>query len=194
MKTNHLSLVLFFFIFPLSYLSQTEDNYVFKSLDEALLKIEKVEYLDLSGKKLNEIPKEVYSLFHLKKPILNRNKISVISSEIKQLKNLVHLELSRNRFTSFPLELTSLKNLKILVLSRNHITAIPKEVTNLKKLENLDLWSNKIGNLPDEISQLKKLKYLDLRVDPLNDKVQRKIIGLLPHTKVHFSKPCNCGY
>ncbi len=62
-------------------------------------------------------------------------------------------------------------------------------------MEFLDVWGNDIGFLPQEIQALSEtLKEVDMRVILMSNEEHKKIKELLPNTKIHFSKSCNCGF
>tara|TARA_B100000674_G_C37923562_1_gene954428 strand:+ start:296 stop:877 length:582 start_codon:yes stop_codon:yes gene_type:complete len=193
MKNKHLLIFCFFHLFPSIYFSQF-NPLSYNNLEIAILNKDSVFHLDLSKQKLKQIPKEVFEFKNLKILYLNKNKLDEIPKEISKLKQLQKIELSKNNFTVFPIYITQIKSLKTLIINKNKITNIPKEISNLINLEKLDLWSNEIKNIPNEISSLKKLEELDLRVIQFNEEEQKRVIELLPNTKVHFSKSCNCGY
>ncbi len=51
------------------------------------------------------------------------------------------------------------------------------------------------GFLPPEIESLSEtLKEIDMRVILMSPEEHKKIKELLPQTKIHFSKSCNCGF
>ena len=85
---------------------------VFRSLEEALKTPMKVYRLDLKGKDLSEL-----------------------SKEIAELKNLQILDVSSNILTTLPKEIGGLENLQELNLSGNKLTALPSEIGELKKLK-----------------------------------------------------------
>ncbi len=118
--------------------------------------------LDLSGKKLTEIPAEIGKLKNLTELYLGHNQLMAIPAEIWQLKNLTDLNLYNNQLTTIPAEIWQLKNLTRLDLSRNQLAAIPAETGQLENLTKLELYGNQLTTIPAEIGQLKNLTYLDL--------------------------------
>jgi len=189
--------ITFLFVFSLMsihYLfSQHDSMYVFTSISEAMKSPSEVYKLDLSHKKLNQFPVEVFQMPNLKVLILKRNKIESVPSEIGLLSNLEVLDLSANRIAVVPSEIGALRSLKQLILNRNYISSLPDEISTLVNLEFLDLWSNEIDTFPASISNLKEnLKLLDMRAIVMNDAKQQAISELLPNTKILFSKSCLC--
>ena len=168
-------------------------EYEYKSLDEALKNPEKVYKLTLKRKRLDEIPKEIFTLTNLQELNLKKNKIKKIPKEIGSLRNLQKLNLSQNKLIFLPKEIGMLINLNELILNRNVIEILPPEIGNLTKLRYLDLWSNEIYYFPDEIKKLQNtLKIVDLRVIRMSYNSQDKIAEQLPNTKIFFTKGCNC--
>lgn len=166
---------------------------VFTSISEALKNPEKAYRLDLSKQKLRELPDTLFSLYNLQELKLTKNKLQEISPKIANLSNLQKLDVSRNNLCVFPSSIGNLTNLTEIIANNNYIYTLPPEIGNLINLEILDLWSNVIDVFPKEIANLKdNLKVLDLRVVLMNEEKQQAIEDLLPNTKIHFSKSCNC--
>ena len=63
---------------------------------------------------------------------------------------------------------------------------------NLESLIYLDMWGNEVIEIPEGMSKLKKLKTLDMRVIEISDIRQKRIMEILPNTKIFFSNSCNC--
>jgi leucine-rich repeat protein SHOC2 len=165
----------------------------YTSLESALKNPEQVYRLKLSKQKLQEFPMEILKLKNLNVLDLGKNRIKVVPAGIKELKYLQDVSMPKNKMVNFPLALCELVHLKRLNLSVNQIESLPKQIGQLTELTVLDLWSNNIGTYPTEMNQLTSLKEMDLRVINLNYKEQKRISGLLPNTKIHFSPGCNCG-
>ena len=68
--------------------------------------------LDLSRKKLDEIPEWIFEQTQVRELNLHRNRIKSIPSEIGNLVNLEKLTLSRNDIDSLPPEIGKLKKLR----------------------------------------------------------------------------------
>ena len=125
-------------------------------LNFACTKNMKESYIDLSGKKLKNIPDSVY---------LNKNltHLNLGNSELiiyPPLSQLVHE--NANSISNLK-KIGELTNLKTLILNTNQITSLPESIVNLQNLEILDLSINrdlKIANEIDKINQLSKLNTL----------------------------------
>ncbi|MBS1570679.1 MAG: leucine-rich repeat domain-containing protein [Bacteroidetes bacterium] len=165
----------------------------FHSLERALQHPDSVYRLDLSHKKLKQVPEEIRRLKNLNALDLGRNKLRDLPGWMNELRYMQEFSAGRNKFTQIPNTVCQWKHLKRLDLHQNHIEGLPACMGNLKELFSLDLWSNDLGEFPDEISGMKALRFLDLRVIQFSDKEIDRISNLLPSVKIFFSQPCNCG-
>lgn len=161
-------------------------------LELALNEADNAYSLDLSGRKLREVPPEIAGLTNLNILDLSRNKLRTIPSFIGELPNLQVLRLSKNRLKDFPEGICQLTNLDHLDLGKNNIDSIPPCIGRLKRLRVLDLWGNLMGGLPKELGDISTLRYVDMRVIALDYDEIDAILGLIPQAKVYYSEPCNC--
>ncbi len=118
--------------------------------------------LDLSGLKLTEIPREVFTLKQLKQLTLKHNQLPEIPKEIIYLPNLIYLDISHNQIKGLPFQMKDLATLKYLNLSHNYIKELPYEVQELTQLEHLDFSYNQLITIPSEVEALENLHHLDL--------------------------------
>jgi len=174
-------------------LSELDDLRQFTSLEDALAQPDSVYRLRVKVRG-RELPREVFTAFpNLLELDISRNRLKEVPKEIGQLKNLRRLLADRNKIATLPKEIGDLESLEELVLNRNELTELPKEIGKLKNLHRIDLWSNHIQDLPYTMRELPKLKEVDLRVIVMSDDQKDDIRELLPNTKVHLDKGCNCG-
>jgi Leucine-rich repeat (LRR) protein len=166
----------------------------FFNLEEARSQPDSVLKLSLRGKKLKEIPPEVFTFPNLQVLNLSKNNIKEIPSDISKLKALQELDLSNNKLTNLPAQIGELSNLSKLKLNRNEITSLPAEISALINLEVLEMWDNELDTVPDEIKNLAHLKVFELRGILFSDEEQTRIHSLLPETKIYFSPSCNCKH
>lgn len=166
---------------------------VFRSVERALASPDVVYRLDLSGKKLKELPEELRQLKNLNALDLSGNKLRTVPDWLGELTNLQELRISRNKLVEWPRAICALTHLKRLDLSRNALVAVPKCMGKLKELVSLDLWDNDLAEFPDELSGMSALRFLDLRAIQFEQPEMERIQGLLPPAKIYFSQPCNCG-
>lgn len=172
-----------------------DTNRVYRSLREANLFPEYVFFLDLSRKRLDSIPAEIFQFVNLRELNLSRNKIESLPEDISKLKKLEKLDLSNNNLASLPNEISALVELKFLGLNRNVIDTLPPGIGGLRSLERLELWDNELRDVPDEISELKNLKVLELRGILFSDEQQARIDELVVKSaKIFMSPSCNCSY
>lgn len=166
------------------------------TLEQALKKDPlKVYKLKLKGKKLKELPDEIYQFKNLNSLDISKNKLSVFPQRINEFQYLQDLDVSSNKIEVVTKEIGLLLHLKEFKANQNSIVSIPPEIRFCKKLRYIDLWGNDIGALPYEIADLSEtLEELDMRVILMSNNEHEKIKELLPKTKIKFSKSCNCGF
>ena len=165
---------------------------VYTSLAAARLNPDSVYRLDLSRKKLKEVPEEVFLFKNLYELNLSRNQLTALPEQIGSLVNLKILKASNNRMKTLPSSIGRLQNLKILELNRNLLVTLPNEAGALVSLERLELWDNEIDSLPGTIKNLKNLQVLELRGILFTDDEQQHIMQLIPNCMVYFSPSCVC--
>lgn len=200
MKTSPLFL---FFCFLLSFshlqaqendsipINQSPDK-IYTSLTQALANPDSVFRLDLSRKKLKNIPEEVFGFKNLYELNISRNHLDSIPSAIGRLTNLHLLKASNNRLTGLPASIGKLTSLRQLDLNRNLIVTLPPEIGKLLNLEKIELWDNEINDLPEEMKNLKQLQILELRGILFTDDQQERIRKMIPDCRVYFSPSCLC--
>jgi Leucine-rich repeat (LRR) protein len=164
----------------------------FFSMQDALLQPDSVIKLNLKGKKLNEIPPEIFTFQNLQVLILNKNNIKEIPADIGKLISLQELDLSNNDLSNVPPQIGELLHLSKLKLNKNKITSLPPEIGNLINLEVLEMWDNELDTVPEEVKNLRSLKVFELRGILFSDEKQKEIHSLLPQTKIYFSPSCAC--
>ncbi len=140
-----------------------------ESLKKVLPKVP-IMRLNLSNKKLNEIPWWVFEMTQLIELNLSYNKISQLPDKIDNLVNLELLNLTSNHLTNIPISVGNLNNLLKLQLDFNEIEVLPASIGNLNKLLWLCLEGNKIDFLPDSLYGLKSLQWLSIEKTPLGDR------------------------
>lgn len=116
--------------------------------------------LDLHGKGLTKVPKEIFDRTDLEELDLSDNALS----------------------DSLPSELGRLVNLRVLDVSGNRMTGLPAEVGRLRELEVLDVSNNKLTGLPLEIGGLPKLRLFDISGNAYSAQDLDRIITGLPKT------------
>jgi Leucine rich repeat len=124
----------------------------------------KVIKLNLTDKKLTEVPKEVFELKNLESLILNQNSLTQLPVELDTLVNLKEIQAYINNLNSIP-KLNNLYNLNIIDLSSNKFTKVPREIYELYKsqlskndvkLLIVNLSDNlRKGKIPNFVNELK---------------------------------------
>lgn len=198
MRIKLLFLFLFFSLYAFSQQELLDPDTlqaqkIYTSMESALAaNPDSVFRLNLSKRKLTEIPTQVYSFRNLQELNLGKNKFTELPDRIGDLRNLQRLIVSGNKLKAIPHSIGKLKNLVYLELNRNVIESLPPEIGYLINLEELQLWDNELSDIPDEIKNCSSLKTVELRGILFTEDEQRRIQELLPFTKILFSPACNC--
>jgi Leucine-rich repeat (LRR) protein len=175
------------------YIKDFQQEKIYTSINDAMKNPDEVYRLHLRKKRLEAFPEEIFQMKNLKELVLSKNRIKSIPAKIDELKYLEVLDCSNNQIATISDAIGHLENLTHLILNRNFISYLPASMGDLKKIEYIDLWSNTIVELPAEMAKLKNiLKELDLRVIYMSEIHQNNMKELLPNTKIHFSRTCNC--
>lgn len=181
-----------FLTLSLSALAQKE-SYTIYTLEEALLTHpDSVYAIDLSRKKIIELPKDLYRFRELKFLNLSKNKLSLLSDSFAVFSHLETLTISSNKFESLPAVLFKLRTLRYLFAAKNEITSIQNEIQYMQALEEIDLYDNPISSIGTGLQQLKMLKKLDLQGVMYGPTFHNYISQSLPNVKVKMDPPCNC--
>ena len=133
-------------------------------------KFSNLQYLDISGCDLTNLPIGITTLDNLERLDVSSNQITGLPTDLIKLKRLYHLNLSHNQIQTFPKEVLGLSLLQHLNLSSNKITSIPSQVGELKDLKELWLVDNQITDIPSKpLARLIAIEGLEVRENPLND-------------------------
>ncbi len=186
-------LVLLFLINILSGTSFSQENYLYKSLEEALsANPDSVYRLDLSRNQLKTVPEELIQFKNLRELDLSKNKLTELP-ETLIFEHLEVINLTKNKFEVFPTVICKNTALKQILLGKNSLTEIPECISNLKELVILDVWFNLVTEIPASMVKLKKLRSFDLRGMSYSEEFQKKWRELLPWVKIEFDLGCDCG-
>ncbi|CAN5123186.1 hypothetical protein BH09BAC3_BH09BAC3_30000 [soil metagenome] len=131
---------------------------LFSSIEQGLKKKDSVYWLDLSGQKLTQFPREIVQFKNLRKLTLAHNNLKSIPAEIGTLTELEYLHLAQNQITALPASMKNLKKLNWINLDDNKFIQFPGVVSSLTGLTSLSLNNNFIATLPNSIGQLSKLE------------------------------------
>lgn len=167
------------------------------SLEEALAVSDPltVYKLSLKRKRLSILPQSLKQFKNLQYLDISKNRLERFPEVLLTLQNLQYLNIASNKMSTIPQQIQELSNLQTLIASQNVLTTLPSTIGKLNQLEELDLWGNEISWIPQEIAMLKNnLLVLDLRVMLLPKEEHKRLKELLPTTKIHFSKTCDCAF
>ena len=115
--------------------------------------------LKLTRLDLKSVPTGIFSIPHIEKLDLYRNKIKDLPSAIAPFSSrLTHLDLSYNLLPSLPNWLFELENLQKLFVEWNRLEWIPREIEKLDQLRVLHLHANYLSTLPTSLSKLTQLQ------------------------------------
>ncbi|CAG8447969.1 2186_t:CDS:2 [Scutellospora calospora] len=144
------------------------DRNTLRDLPEELLKLAKLEILDLSNNCISEFnPRLKFKrLKNLRRLNLDNNMLSDIVS-ICKLKKLRELRANNNLLVSLTTDISKLSKLRLLYLDNNQLTSLPDSISKLKSLCVLRLNNNNIESLPSAICSLRHLQVLELRANLL---------------------------
>jgi Leucine-rich repeat (LRR) protein len=165
---------------------------IYKSLSSIKGHEDQVYRVDLSKKKLDSIPHELFNLPHLQELKFNKNNLTTLPPQITRWKELQRIEIEFNALDTLPPYLFELHHLKKVDFGYNFITSIPDQISELHELEILALWDNPIFKYSRELIEMPQLKHLDFSNNFMSESVQNALREGLPHCKLYFPMPCQC--
>jgi Leucine-rich repeat (LRR) protein len=133
-----------------------------------------LEYLNLKGDHLKEIPDGITTIKSLKSIDLSGNDFIYLPQKFLNLTNLEELFLNDEKYLNLPKTLNLLSNLpklKSLHIENDNLAKLPSEILLLKNLESLYLNNNKFKEVPN-LEALDHLKYLDLKDNKIKPELQ----------------------
>lgn len=140
--------------------------------------------IDVSGKNLSILPKEILKQTRAKKLILSYNNFTSLPSEIGELSNLEELYVDHNLLEgALPAEIRKMPRLRILNASNNHLTGIPAEIGQLNLLRELNFQNNRLDTYPLELGNLQSLETFNISGNLYSQESLQALRNLLPDTK-----------
>lgn len=121
----------------------------------------RVAELDLSGRSISSITKDIGSLSALEKLDLRNNLIRELPFEVGYLRNLKTCLLDSNELHDLPVEIAFLDSLRELSLRSNMLYRIHYRLLN-GTIIRLDLSDNELEELPEVLWNTSELRYLYL--------------------------------
>ncbi|KAI8495822.1 hypothetical protein Bbelb_262380 [Branchiostoma belcheri] len=132
-----------------------------KEIPPAVFSITELDVLDVSDNPLGFLPVNIASLHNLKEVRAAGCDVSEVSGNISRCAYLTRIDLSRNpRLASLPPTMKQLRYLKHVALSSCELTSLPENLTLLATVETLDLSQNQLTSLPPGIAALTRVKVL----------------------------------
>ena len=185
-----------------SSFGQSSDDWrtspVYSELDEARIARSQglpIHRLDLTKKRLKEVPEELAQWTELKEVILDRNKLKSIDIDLSAWSELVIFSAESNDLSQFPLSSLTWSQLENLRLGDNIIDSIPLGIDGLSQLKALSLWSNVISHYPASLGDLPRLEVLDVQYNDMTLEEQEMLKSWLPaRVEVRMSAPCRCEF
>ena len=175
----------------------TSQNIVFDSLFDVLLKLPKLEYLNLyrctSDGYIVQFPDVLDKMINLKElkiTYLGPHPFDKVNGLPPNIEKLTYENASFGENTPIQKVIFSATSLKSLNLNSCELKELPEEIGNLKNLVHLDLGNNQLKDLPESITKLKKLRYLNLMGTHIseNEEKRKEIEQMLPNTLIFFGE------
>jgi C-terminal of Roc, COR, domain/Ras of Complex, Roc, domain of DAPkinase/Leucine rich repeat len=135
-----------------------------------ITRLVELEFLNLSGNQITDIPLRINQLELLESFDLSNNQITELPEQIFQVTSLKYLSLKSNRIVKVPSQISQLAALKFLNLSDNQIIDIPPQIIQITGLKEILLYGNK---LEFELSKLS-----DTGINPLFTYLKEKLTNL----------------
>lgn len=150
--------------------------------------------VDLTRKRLSDLPPDLMLLEDLAYLIVNRNRIQGFPNWLAEMTDLKVLLADHNRLSDFPEVLLRMPQLEQLSLGENYLTGIPLDIDNMTSLQILSLWGNVLASFPASLGNLERLQILDLLHNEMTVEEQDMLEALLPEVQLNLSEPCDCEF
>lgn len=150
--------------------------------------------LDLSRKRLRDLPTELKRLEDLRYLLVNRNRLDRFPDWLADMTDLKAVVADHNRFIDFPEVLLRMPHLTQISMGDNELQGIPLDIDLIADLEVLSLWSNLLASFPASLGNLSQLQILDLLHNEMTVEEQDMLTALLPDVQLNFSEPCDCDF
>ncbi|XP_051519034.1 leucine-rich repeat-containing protein 69 isoform X1 [Myxocyprinus asiaticus] len=157
-------------------------------LPEAFARLTWILTLKLNNNYLSSLPSELQSLRHLTELNLGNNVLEEVPSVLKHLCCLKKLFLYGNKISHLPPEvLEGLPNLVLLNLNHNSIKVIPPEIKRLCALESISLTDNQLEQIPAEFGLIKSLTEINFNNNKLTQ-IPQQLYNLSQLRKLYLAR------
>jgi Leucine-rich repeat (LRR) protein len=175
----------------------TSHNLVFDSLFDVLVRLPKLEQLNISDCSsegyIVQFPDVLHKMKNLKELDMSYlgpnpfDKVTRMPPNIEKIKYTNAYFDEKYKIQEVIFTATSLKSLN---LNSCELKNLPEEIGNLKNLVHLDLGNNQLKDLPESITKLKKLRYLNLMGTHIAESKEKRkeIEQMLPNTLIFFGE------
>jgi len=150
--------------------------------------------LDLSRRRLRDLPTALTRLEDLRYLLVNRNRLDHFPDWLADMTDLKAVVADHNRFRDFPEVLLRMPHLTQISMGDNELQGIPLDIDLIADLEVLSLWSNLLASFPASLGNLVQLQILDLLHNEMTIEEQDMLTALLPEVQLNFSEPCDCDF
>ena len=153
-----------------------------------------LEFLDLSGNQLTELPVDFDSFTKLKILFLSKNNFTIFPEILAKCPSLTMigmrsnliveipensfpeklqwLILTENKIEKLPRSISKCSFLQKFAISGNLLKELPEEMQNCKRLELLRISANRLTTIPDWLLKLPRLSWLAYSGNPCSEKVE----------------------
>ena len=145
-----------------------------------------LDYLNLDGNSIKEIPASLGNLKGIKWLRLNGNDIKEVPAALSSLKNLRRIYLKRNSLAAVPEVAKEWTALEDISLDGNPIASIPDWLVAMPNLRAVSLNDTHVTRLPDDLSAWKDLDMLSLGSCPISKEEMQRIRRALPDVAIVF--------
>lgn len=126
-----------------------------------------LEYMDLSGNVLTELPDDFQFLISLVHLNVSSNRLGHLPPHLGSCRSLLRLDLSNNNLAYLPQSFSELCNLEICNLDNNQIILSANRFSGLTSLKQLNMKTNKTSALFADVQFCTGLELLDLTSNQL---------------------------
>jgi tRNA A-37 threonylcarbamoyl transferase component Bud32 len=152
--------------------------------------VDTLEFLDLSGNNLSELPVDFGDFKKLKILFISNNQFKVFPKILANCPSLTMIGFRSNQMEEIPEDSFPL-NLQWLILTDNKIEKLPKSIGRCKFLQKFGIAGNKLSSIPDEMKNCRNLELLRISANRI-EKIPSWIFSLPRLSWLAYSgNPCS---